>query len=115
MCNIYMAFSALQLLFLFFTLYNQTTGLCTHPLPAALIFRITYKSFQTLPSYISLLIYYVVMNSQRVRRPEGPQDWEAQRDVITNLYIAKGLELADLMKTMEDDHFFKATYDLVDS
>ena len=57
----------------------------------------------------------MIMELQRVRRPEGPQDWEAQRAVITDLYIARGLELEDLMKTMEDDHFFKATYDHVDS
>lgn len=55
------------------------------------------------------------MELQCVRRPEGPQDWEAQRAVITNLYIAKDVELDDLMKIMEDEHFFKATYDLVDS
>ena len=55
------------------------------------------------------------MELQRGRRPEGPQDWEAQRAVITNLYITNGLELDDLMKIMEDDHFFKATYDHVDN
>ncbi|KAK0507374.1 hypothetical protein JMJ35_010412 [Cladonia borealis] len=49
------------------------------------------------------------MELQRIRRPDGPQGWEAQRAVITDLYIAKGLELEDLMKTMEDDYFFKAT------
>ena len=57
----------------------------------------------------------MIMQSQRVRRPEGPQDWEAQRAVITDLYITKGLELEDLMKAMEEEHFFKATYDHVDS
>lgn len=55
------------------------------------------------------------MELQRVRRPEGPQDWEAQRVVITNLYITQGLELEDLMETMEKEHFFKATYDQVDN
>ncbi len=55
------------------------------------------------------------MEVQRIRRPEGPQDWEAQRAVITDLYIAKGLQLDDLMKTMEGEHFFKATYDHVDN
>ena len=53
------------------------------------------------------------MELQRVRRPEGPQDWEAQRVVITDLYVTKGVELEDLMKIMEDEHFFKATYDHV--
>ena len=55
------------------------------------------------------------MALQHVRRPEGPQDWEAQRAVITDLYITKGLELEDLMKTMQEEHFFKATYDHVDN
>ena len=54
------------------------------------------------------------MESQRIRRPEGPRDWEAQRAVITNLYITEGLELEVLMKTMEEEYFFKATYDRVD-
>ena len=55
------------------------------------------------------------MDLQHVRRPEGPQDWEAQRAVITDLYIAKDVELDDVMKIMEDEHFFKATYDHVDN
>ena len=55
------------------------------------------------------------MELQCVRRPEGPQDWEARRAVITDLYMAKGLELEDLMKIMEDEHYFKATYDHVDN
>ena len=107
-------FFPLNILFSPFTLSNQTVSRCTNPLPPALISRITFKSSQNLPSYISLFIYYVIMELQRVRRPEGPQDWDAHRAVITDLYIAKGLELEDLMKTMEDDHFFKATYDHVD-
>ena len=53
----------------------------------------------------------MIMELQRARRPEGPQDWEAQRAVITDLYVTKGLELEDLMNLMEDEHFFKATYD----
>ena len=98
----------------------QSNGQCTNAFPAALIFRInlSHSNFcihTSLSLVDHITLCYVIMESQRVRRPEGPQDWEAQREVITDLYITKGLELEDLMKTMEDDHFFKATYDHVNN
>ena len=117
LCNLYMASSALQILFPFYTPHNLSIGQCTHPIPTESISCVTSKSFNTLPSHISLhhiTLCYVIMELQRVRRPEGPQDWEAQRAVITDLYITKGLELEHLMEIMEKDHFFKATYDHVD-
>ena len=48
--------SALQILSLFSTLYNQTIGQCTDPLPAAWISRITFKSFNIVPSHTPLSI-----------------------------------------------------------
>ncbi|KAH8894248.1 hypothetical protein GQ53DRAFT_744989 [Thozetella sp. PMI_491] len=40
-------------------------------------------------------------------RPTRPEDWEAYRDAITHLYSS--MKLKDVMKEMENQHYFKAT------
>jgi hypothetical protein len=55
------------------------------------------------------------MDTQIVRRPDGPQAWEDHRAIIIDLYIERGLELEDVMDVMEKEHFFKATYVYVHS
>ena len=105
---------ALQKLFSFLHTI-QSDGQCTNAFPAALISRINLSHSKlcvhtSLSRVYHVTLGYVIMASQRVRRPEGPQDWEAQRAVIIDLYITKGLELEDLMNTMEREHSFKATY-----
>ena len=55
------------------------------------------------------------MEIQLVRRPDGPQAWEDHKALIVDLYIARGLELGEVMNIMEKEHFFKATYDYVHS
>ena len=48
------------------------------------------------------------------RKPKAPtktrQQWEAQRTNIHQLYIDEDLPLADVMKAMEDNHDFRASY-----
>ena len=46
-------------------------------------------------------------------RPSRPEDWEAYRDVISHLYSTK--KLKDVMKEMERQYYFKATYAIISS
>ena len=43
-----------------------------------------------------------------VRRPQCAQDWEPQKAAIVDLRMR--MKLVDIMRVMEEEHLFKATY-----
>ncbi|KAL5317096.1 hypothetical protein ACEPPN_014190 [Leptodophora sp. 'Broadleaf-Isolate-01'] len=52
---------------------------------------------------------------KRRRAAVSPVDWEAQREILQNLYLVKKTTVKEIVKTMREDHNFdasKAQYDL---